>query len=320
MPDDGIRGGDSFNVQTAMNNTTLLKLHRWVSLTFSLPLLVIILTGLMLSAEPIIQGRGLPPGLIDADRLASLVQRYDPDGRARGLRISATSGQMTLFGPASPSIDLATGEVTSSSDPIGDLLLWARRTHEHLFGQDWLVTSSTIAMTIIMCIGVLMGLPRLRNSLSGWHKGAAWFTLPLLLLSPLSGLCLAFGLTFAGPPPPSASGLTLAAAVRQLGASHDVSHLSMLANRGGRLMARIYKDGELRAYAVTKDGVAPMPRNWPRLLHEGNWLDWLSGSLNLVTSVVLLGLLGTGVVLWARRKLRRRPQRPNLANTAAPAV
>ncbi|WP_022723932.1 PepSY-associated TM helix domain-containing protein [Rhodopseudomonas sp. B29] len=302
-----------------MNNTTLLKLHRWVSLTFSLPLLLIIVTGMILSVEPIIQGRGLPAGMVDADRLAGLVQRYDPDNKARGLRISPTSAQIRLLGPALPAIDLTTGEVTTAADPIGDLMLWARRTHEHLFGQDWLVTGSTIAMTIIMCIGVLMGLPRLRNNLSGWHKGAAWFTLPLLLLSPLSGLCLAFGLTFAGGPPPPASGMTLTAAVRQLGASHDVSHLSMLANRGGRLMARIYEDGELRAYTVTKDSVAPMARNWPRLLHEGNWLDWLSGSLNLITSVVLFGLLGTGVVLWARRKLRRRPQRP-APPEAAPAV
>ena len=59
-----------------------------------------------------------------------------------------------------------------------------------------LVISSTIAMVVVMCLGILMGLPKLRNSLSGWHKGTAWFTLPLIVLSPLTGLCLAFGWTF----------------------------------------------------------------------------------------------------------------------------
>lgn len=209
-----------------------------------------------------------------------------------------------------PPIDLATGEAAAASDSTGDLLLWARRTHERLLGYEWLVIASTIAMTVLMTIGVLMGLPRLRNSLSGWHKGAAWFTLPLLLLSPLTALCMAFGLTFSSGPPPVRMTIKLTDAVQQIAQAHDVSHLTMIANRGGRMMARIYEDGELRAYTFAPDGVTPLPRNWPRLLHEGNWSTWLSGTLNVITSVVLLGLLVTGVWLWTRRKLRRRPQRP----------
>jgi uncharacterized iron-regulated membrane protein len=74
------------------------------------------------------------------------------------------------------------------------------------------------------------------------------------------------------------------------------------------MMARIYEGGELRAYSFTADGVTPLPRNWPRLLHEGNWSALISGALNVIVSVVLFGLLVTGVWLWARRKLRRRPQ------------
>ncbi|NEW92312.1 PepSY-associated TM helix domain-containing protein [Rhodopseudomonas sp. BR0M22] len=293
-----------------MNNVLLLKLHRWTSLVFALPLLAVIVTGLILSVEPMLQGRGLPAGTLDAARLASLIERYDPQGQARGLAINATGQQMRLLGIKAPPIDLATGEAAAASDSTGDLLLWARRTHERLLGYEWLVIASTIAMTVLMTIGVLMGLPRLRNSLSGWHKGAAWFTLPLLLLSPLTALCMAFGLTFSSGPPPARMTIGLTDAVQQISQSHDVSHLAMIANRGGRMMARIYEDGELRAYTFTPDGVTPLPRNWPRLLHEGNWSTWLSGTLNVVTSVVLLGLLITGVWLWTRRKLRRRPQRP----------
>jgi uncharacterized iron-regulated membrane protein len=57
---------------------------------------------------------------------------------------------------------------------------------------------------------------------------------------------------------------------------------------------------------VTRDGLRALPRNWPRLLHEGNWLGIWSGLANALTSVAMLGLLGTGVLIWARRKLRRR--------------
>ena len=293
-----------------MNNALLLKLHRWTSLVFALPLLAIIVTGLILSVEPMLQGRGLPAGTLDAARLTGLIERYDPQGQARGLTINATGQQMRLLGVNAPPIDLASGEAAAASDSTGDLLLWARRTHERLLGYEWLVIASTIAMTVLMTIGVLMGLPRLRNSLAGWHKGAAWFTLPLLLLSPLTALCMAFGLTFSSGPPPARMTIGLTDAVQQIAQSHDVSHLAMIANRGGRMMARIYEDGELRAYTFAPDGVTPLPRNWPRLLHEGNWSTWLSGTLNVITSVVLLGLLVTGVWLWTRRKLRRRPQRP----------
>ncbi|MCG6204675.1 PepSY domain-containing protein [Rhodopseudomonas sp. HC1] len=300
-----------------MNNVLLLKLHRWITFVFALPLIALILTGLILSVEPIIQSRGLPAGMADGDRIAGLLQRYDPAGKARGLAINASGQQMRLMGVGAPTIDLTTGNAAAAPDRLGELMLWARRTHEHLLGYDWLVIGSTVAMLVIMGIGILMGLPRLRNSLAGWHKGAAWFTLPLLLLSPITGLFMAFGWTLTGPPsPPLRPSLPLADAVRTLAQQHDVAHLAMLSQRGQRMIARIYEDGELRAYSFTADGLAPLPRNWPRLLHEGNWSALISGPLNVIVSVILAGLLMTGLLLWARRKLRRRPERPARATPA----
>ena len=82
-------------------------------------------------------------------------------------------------------------------------------------------------------------------------------------------------------------------------------------------MARIYVDGELRGYRVSAGRLDPMTRNWPRLLHEGNWGGLAGPIVNIVTSVVLIGLLVTGPLIWLRRTLRRvrgrgtaaRPQR-----------
>ena len=45
-----------------------------------------------------------------------------------------------------------------------------------------------------------MGLPRLRNTVAGWHKATAWILLPLVVLSPLTALAMAFGVTFTTPP------------------------------------------------------------------------------------------------------------------------
>jgi len=292
-----------------MTRLVLLKLHRWTALVFALPLLALLLTGTILSFEPMAQFVAIKPHSVDPTRVVELIKRHDPEGKARGLSINSAAQLITLRGAGTPPIDLASGEVASAA-PLADLFLWARATHERLLGQSWLVTASTIAMIVIMSIGVLMGLPRLRNTLSGWHKGVAWFALPLILASPLTGLCMAFGLTFQGSAPADGGGrpMPLIDAVQTVAKSHDLANVVSLAGRGGRTMARIYDGGELRSYAVTPAGTAPLPRNFPRLIHEGNWSATAGASLNVATSVALLTLLTTGLWIWARRTLRRRGQ------------
>jgi len=285
----------------------LLRLHRWITLIFALPLLAIILTGLILSFEPAVQISSIKPQSVDGARVADLIKRYDPDGKARGVSINAAERRITLQGADPAEIDLVSGEKVTERAALPVFLLWARRSHERLLGQSWLVISSTVGMVVIMCLGILMGLPKLRNSLSGWHKGTAWFALPLIVLSPLTGLCLAFGWTFQASPPPlrSARLISLPEAVSIVARSHDLAQVTSIRPRGRLLMARIFEGGELRAYAVNGDDLVPLPRNWPRLIHEGNWSAMIASSLNILTSLALLGLLSTGLLLWTRRKLRR---------------
>lgn len=285
----------------------LLRLHRWITLVFALPLLAIILTGLILSFEPAVQVSAIKPQSVDAARVADLIKRYDPDGMARGISINASERRITLQGADPAEIDIESGEKVTGKAALPAFLLWTRRNHERLLGQSWLVISSTVGMVVIMCLGILMGLPKLRNSLSGWHKGTAWFALPLIVLSPLTGLCLAFGWTFQTSPPPlrSARLISLPEAVSIVARSHDLAQVTSIRPRGRLLMARIFEGGELRAYAVNGDDPVPLPRNWPRLIHEGNWSAMIASSLNILTSLALLGLLSTGLLLWTRRQLRR---------------
>ncbi len=103
-----------------------------------------------------------------------------------------------------------------------------------------------------------MGWPRLRNTLSGWHEGFGWGILPLVILSPLTGLLLALGVTLTpvSPAPPAAFGppLTLIEAVRVLGRDHDLSGLTWIRPMGRNLVARLLEDGEMRSYTLTRDG------------------------------------------------------------------
>lgn len=299
-----------------MNKQLLLKLHRWISLAFALPLLVIIVTGLILSFEPIAQVAAVKPGSVDPARVVALVKQYDPEGKARGISINPATQHLTLQGRPGTELDMTTGAVADK--PVtGSVFQWARMTHEHLIGIEGLTTISTIGMIVIMIIGILMGLPRLRNTLSGWHKGAAWFTLPLILLSPLTGLLLDPSNSFFSTPSAATKRITLPEAVSIVAKDHDLATVNMIGNRGGRMLARIIEGDELRAYAVTADGLSALPRNWVRLLHEGNW-SLIGSAANVLISVVLLTLLVTGVLIWTQRRLRR-PKRTRDAS-AKPAV
>jgi uncharacterized iron-regulated membrane protein len=106
--------------------------------------------------------------------------------------------------------------------------------------------------------------------------------------------------------------------VQVVGRDHDLSSLVWMRPLGGRLAARLAEDGEYRLYAVTREGLAPLQRNWPRLWHEGNFAGPWSAAMNAIISVALFGLLVTGVWSWLRRQLRKRARRLHQVATASP--
>ncbi|NVN86698.1 MAG: PepSY domain-containing protein [Rhodopseudomonas sp.] len=308
-----------------MSKMWLLRLHRWITLVLSIPLAVLIVTGLILSVEPILTGSGARPGVVTAERLDAVLAKHDPEAKARTLMVRAYAGTVSIGGAQRGDglvhVDLASNERIESPGALAGLLFASRRLHEHLIaGFGWLVPVSTIAMLGLILIGILMGWPRLANSLSGWHKGTGWFVLPLLILSPLTGLLMTFGITFAAPPPRPAAGtapIAMTEAIHIVGASYDLARVSWIRPRGGVTLARLDDGGEMRVFAVTRDGLLPTARNWPRLIHEGNWSAIVPAPLNVITSVAMLLLISTGLWMWARRKLRRRPARTSPAPARA---
>lgn len=301
----------------------MLRLHRWTTLTFSIPLAVLIVTGLVLSVEPILQSRSIVAGSLTAAQLTGIVKKADPEGKARGITIRGHENfaSIALADGNSSERNLKTGEeIDDGEDWLSEFITSNRRVHEHLIGDlGWLVIASTWAMMVLMLFGLLMGLPFLRNTVGGWHRMIAWVLLPLLVISPLSGLGIAHGISLSGPAPQTdRAPVSLTDAITIVGAKHDLSGLTSIRTRGGRLMARLYEGGELKSYAVTKDGTVALPRNWTRVIHEGNWAGSLSAFLNVLTSIAFMALMGTGIFIWARRTLKlRRMKQQKAARLAA---
>lgn len=166
-------------------------------------------------------------------------------------------------------------------------------------------------MLLLPVLGVLMGWPRFANSLAGWHKAIAWGLLPLIVLSPLTGVLMEAGIALTKMPAAPASGtpMTLREAVPIVGRDHDLSSLVWMRPLGGQLVVRLVERGEYTLYAVTRNGTVALPRNWPRLWHEGNFAGAWSALMNLAISVGMLGLSVTGLWIWLRRQMRRRGSR-----------
>lgn len=299
-----------------MTKLWYLRLHRWIALTLSIPFAVLIVTGLILSFEPMAMNAAGPA--VTQASIDAAIKKHDPEGKARSIAIRAYDGTLSIGGVQrgqATIVDLATNERVTAPGFAATLFGTSRRLHENfIYELRWVVTVSTIAMLAMILLGVLMGWPRIRNTVSGWHKGAGWFVLPLVILSPLTGLALAFGITFSAPVPRAPGPpIPIGEALRIVGAQFDVAKITWIRSLGATLAARVNDNGELRVFSVTREGLVPFGRNWPRLIHEGNWSAIVAPSLNVVTSVALVILLTTGVWLWAHRKLRRRQPRPERA-------
>jgi uncharacterized iron-regulated membrane protein len=293
-----------------------LRFHRWIALTFALPLVFVLCTGLILSFEPWLVVRAITPGALSVSKIETLLSQHDPDGKARSLVYRSYDGTLTMSAGRGGGkvVDVASGQELAGPSTLANVLVTARRMHERLLiDAEWLVIASSAVMLILALLGILMGLPRFANTLSGWHKAMAWCVLPLIVLSPLTGLLLASRITFTSEPPAAVSTrgapLHLTDAVRIIAEGHDLSALIWIRPQAGRLLARIAEGGEYRVYAVTREGMTAMPRNWPRLWHEGNFAGAWSALLNLLASVAMIGLLVTGPLIWLRRRLLLRAGR-----------
>jgi uncharacterized iron-regulated membrane protein len=304
-----------------MSKVLFLKLHRWVALVFALPLLAVILSGLVLSVEPALKAT-TPDGTVTLERLERIIEAAGPAGRGGALAIQGYAGTASLGGRgASTTYDLATA-VPVQPTALPGLFRTMRGLHERLLlDLGWLVVASTIALVALGLAGLLLGWPRLRNTLGGWHRVTGWALLPLLVGSPLTGLALAFGITFTTPAPvPPGAAPPLLETLRQVAARHDLDGLDFIRPIGGGRLVRVLDEhGTAIAYRAGPEGLVRQPDNWPRLLHEGGWGGVLGSIANLVTSIALVGLLGTGVYIWARRSLAKRRARSARRLTASPA-
>lgn len=309
-----------------MLQAILLRIHRWIFVVFAIPLAVIIFTGLILSFPPILQTTGIQPKSITLSQVEGWLAQHDPEGKARAIRFDHFEKYVSIQGvgpDGSVDINLKTGQEADDDSWFSEAMRWARPIHEHfVFGLEEttkipIVLLSTIGMVFGMLVGVFMGLPRIRNSISGWHKATAWFLLPLLILSPLTGIFMALRISFSEPMARGGQRAGILEAVRMVAQKHDLSGLQWIRSRGPAQMALVIEDNTRFNYVVSKEGLKPAPSNWPRMFHQGDFFGVWGGVMNVILSLAFTLLLVTGLWIWAKRTFRKRRRVRNPAPAPA---
>lgn len=133
------------------------RLHRWIALLFSLPLLAIVVTGLLLSFEPWMDTRAIQPGHVTAARIEDVHAVQNPSGQVRAISYRSYDATLTIGGPRGAGgiiVDVAPSTVVPAPSRMASILGTARRLHETLLlDMRWLVISSTAAMAAVIILG-----------------------------------------------------------------------------------------------------------------------------------------------------------------------
>lgn len=301
----------------------LRRLHRWVALALTPVFVLVILSGAVLALKPALTAAPAPSTSVSAGELAGALARIDPRGQVSRVTVSPDAGTVTLAsrqadGP-SGRFDIASGAPTAVQ-PGPDVFAVVLDLHKNLLlGLGIVVEIAAYAMTALIVMGLLLGLPRLRNTLAGWHLGIGWLALPLVLLAPLTGALMALHIGGAELPPvqPGPPVALSAALSRVAEQGDDVAVLSARRFRGGS--ALVYTAGPQgeSVRMVQPDGSINMLTGGPGLvheLHEGTWGGAWSAGISFMGALALAGLTGTGAWGWWRR---RRQQTAGSADAGA---
>ena len=286
----------------------LRKAHRWLALLLAPVFLLVLVSGAILAFKPILADTST--GTLDVPALIAALDKVDPQGQASGLAIASDGRHFELRSRgAGPS---GTFEIASASQSAAsgfDFFGFALNLHKNLaIGAGVLVEIAAFAMVFIILSGLFFGLPRLRNTLAGWHLGLGWLGLPLMLVTPLTGVLMALHLGMPSLPRFEAAdhALPLARSIEIAAQQADLSKLTMARGfRRGATLLSVQTSAGSALHLVSGTGklsTSTEGPGWVRMLHEGSWAGAWSGLVNLLSALGLIGLLGTGVWAWWQRR------------------
>jgi sulfite reductase (NADPH) flavoprotein alpha-component len=302
---------------------TLFKLHRWIGIGLAPLFLLIALSGSLLAFKPTqphtpdLANEGAP-----LPQLIALLQKLDPLGQeVDGLMVDAAAEQVTIRShnpqlQGQYGLDNAIRLDGVTEEESFDLFEFAEHLHKDLLiGADILIQIASYLMVLIIVVAPFLAWPHLRNNLMGWHRGAGWLLLPLVLMLPLTGVLMSLHLGMPELPRMSQPGLALSLqeGLQKAQQEFKLEKVTMIQRfRGGSVMLRTQQPGNEKMLIVTDQAVVPLEPHGSlvKTLHEGTWAGAWSSALNLLGAAALSLLSVSGLISWLRKR-KRRKQRLN---------
>ncbi len=286
--------------------TPLIKLHRWLALLLTPVFLLIIISGAILAFKPILQEGASQRTTFDVPALVAALDKVDPKGKASLLTVARDGNSFSLRSAdagVAGTFDIHGAAMLKK--PGFDIFDFSLRLHKSLLiNAGLLVEIATYVMLFLIISGLLLGWPRLRNTVSGWHSAIGWLGLPLVILTPLTALLMVLHIGSSRLPAYEAAktALPIARTLEIAARQTDLTQLTQA--RPFRRGAVMLSAGATR-YIVSGSGqLVPITQgpSLVHLLHEGTWAGAWSGLVNLLAACSLMGLLLTGVWTWWRRR------------------
>lgn len=282
-------------------------LHRWTALLLAPVFVLILLSGAVLALKPVNDSRSTSVTGLPAATVAQALAQIDPAGKV-GMATVAADGQSLILQSKDPALagrwDIAS--LSKQQEAGTDWFGTAKQLHKNLLlGAGIVVEIACYAMIGIILVGLLLGWPKLRNTLMGWHMGGGWLLLPLVALTPVTGAMMALHIGTATLPPLARGGppATLAQGLDAVGAQGDAVISVRQFKQGSVLLAVATADGVASRVVDRQGAVQPMAPGGGlvKQLHEGTWGGVWSGMLNLLAALALSALTVTGLYSWWRR-------------------
>ena len=294
-----------------------LSMHRWIAIILFPAMIIMILTGAVLSLKPVLSDfstRSAPElrQSFSIGHLVDFLEKTDPSHSASLMNLSADGRTLSLGGRGqnivSGNFDLETGKsvpmafsekVFSAAKNIHVKLFTGMRSASHYV--SW-------AMLAVLVIGPFLVWPRIRNNILGWHFGLGLILLPVFIFVPLSGIFLDTALfSSKGSTEEYTSSdkivpVSIPEAIMFAIPHTDIQNIMSVRKTQDAVTLSVATKEGIKQYHVFKDAlVAADGAGLIKQLHMGIWAGKWSGLLNLLICLALFIVTSTGIWLWVRR-------------------
>lgn len=302
-----------------MAKHVLVLVHRWLTLVLLPFILFLIVTGGLLALRPVVVDLTSGPPAeapMAVEDAASLVRLLDPDQRARSLYLEEPATAVLEFTRQGQretiAFDIETALPLETRLQGAEFFHHVADLHKHFVsGWEVVLEIATWGLLVIVLVGPVLAWPRLKNTVLGWHMALGWGFFPVMMVLSITAVLLL--LNIGGPTLPEVDRtpgrfplpIALEQAARDVGLTH-VERVRTMKSAG--VVVHGFVENRPVVLIATRQGTTEVSAH-PGLLdelHTGTWAGGWSGALYALTSLVMVGLVGTGLWSWGRRRLSNR--------------